>query len=100
MSPGKQHIPGVVLLFCLACVPCVVTTGNCVDIGFSSNLLCSSCRELKEFNLEALEDDCERCCQADGVNSDENVIKNRLHTQPSLKYCPAVIPVKIFTIYT
>ena len=55
-----------------------------MDIGFSSNLLCSSCRELKEFNLEALEDDCEKCCQADGVNSDENVIKNRLHTQPSL----------------
>lgn len=51
--------------------------GNCLELGFSSNLLCSSCRELKEFSLGALEADCKKCCQAEGVASDDKVCGKR-----------------------
>ena len=36
---------------------------SCLEKGFSSNLLCESCDELKRFNLEAISDDCNQCCQ-------------------------------------
>ena len=38
---------------------------HCTSLGYTSNLLCSSCRELKEFNLQPLEDECNECCQPD-----------------------------------
>lgn len=40
--------------------------GACVELGFSSSLLCSSCDELRQFSLNALEDDCKKCCQTEG----------------------------------
>ena len=66
-------ISGVLLVVCLSLTPCVGDGGNCLELGFSSNLLCSSCRELKEFSLGPLEADCKRCCQAEGVASDDKV---------------------------
>lgn len=69
-------ISGVLLVVCLSLTPCAGDGGNCLELGFSSNLLCSSCRELKEFSLGALEADCKRCCQAEGVASDDKVCKN------------------------
>eukprot|EP00118_Oscarella_pearsei_P000263 m.4564 g.4564 ORF g.4564 m.4564 type:complete len:87 (+) comp10952_c0_seq1:258-518(+) len=42
---------------------------SCRDLGFSSNLMCSACNELKEFSLEFLEEDCRKCCQKDKVDS-------------------------------
>ena len=38
-------------------------TDTCLDLGFTSNLLCSSCDELKQFSLDKLEDSCRSCCQ-------------------------------------
>ena len=73
MASGIHLIPGALLVICLACVPCIATNNSCVDLGFSSNLLCSSCRELREFKLEELEADCSKCCQADGEESDQKV---------------------------
>ncbi|KAF6730774.1 15 kDa selenoprotein [Oryzias melastigma] len=35
----------------------------CRDLGFSSNLLCSSCDLLGEFSLTKLQPDCGQCCQ-------------------------------------
>uniref|UniRef100_A0A8C0MZM3 Selenoprotein F n=1 Tax=Canis lupus familiaris TaxID=9615 RepID=A0A8C0MZM3_CANLF len=35
----------------------------CRELGFSSNLLCSSCDLLGQFNLLQLDPDCRRCCQ-------------------------------------
>merc|ERR1712142_642806 len=36
------------------------------DAGFSSaNLLCSSCKDLSQFGLNALEPSCSKCCQDD-----------------------------------
>lgn len=64
------------LLLCLAAGPCIGDGETCMELGFSSNLLCSSCRELKQFGLEALEDDCKKCCQAEGINSEGTVSMN------------------------
>ena len=68
-------ISGVLLVVCLSLTPCVGDGGSCLELGFSSNLLCSSCRELKEFSLGVLEADCKSCCQAEGVASDDKVCK-------------------------
>uniref|UniRef100_A0A8B9KAG7 Selenoprotein F n=2 Tax=Astyanax mexicanus TaxID=7994 RepID=A0A8B9KAG7_ASTMX len=35
----------------------------CREMGFSSNLLCSSCDLLGEFSLTQLEPFCRKCCQ-------------------------------------
>uniref|UniRef100_A0A4W6FGB3 Selenoprotein F n=1 Tax=Lates calcarifer TaxID=8187 RepID=A0A4W6FGB3_LATCA len=35
----------------------------CRELGFSSNLLCSSCDLLGEFSLTKLQPDCRQCCQ-------------------------------------
>lgn len=36
-----------------------------MSLGFTPNLLCSSCDELQQFKLEALLDPCKGCCHAD-----------------------------------
>ncbi|PKK27882.1 15 kDa selenoprotein [Columba livia] len=35
----------------------------CRELGFSSNLLCSSCNLLGQFNLNQLDPFCRQCCQ-------------------------------------
>lgn len=35
----------------------------CRELGFSTNLLCSSCDLLGEFSLTKLQPDCQQCCQ-------------------------------------
>ncbi|GCC38678.1 hypothetical protein chiPu_0017193 [Chiloscyllium punctatum] len=35
----------------------------CRELGFSSNLLCSSCDLLGQFSLNQLDPNCRRCCQ-------------------------------------
>lgn len=35
----------------------------CRELGYSSNLLCSSCDLLGQFNLLQLDPDCRGCCQ-------------------------------------
>ncbi|NXS07640.1 SEP15 protein, partial [Neodrepanis coruscans] len=35
----------------------------CRELGFSSNLLCSSCSLLGQFNLNQLDPFCRECCQ-------------------------------------
>ena len=72
---SDSWISGVLLLVCLSLSPCLGGGGSCLELGFSSNLLCSSCRELKEFSLGVLEADCKKCCQAEGVASDDKVWK-------------------------
>uniref|UniRef100_A0A4W3HPJ7 Selenoprotein F n=2 Tax=Callorhinchus milii TaxID=7868 RepID=A0A4W3HPJ7_CALMI len=37
----------------------------CREIGFSSNLLCSSCDLLGQFSLNQLDPYCRQCCQED-----------------------------------
>lgn len=75
--------------------------GNCLELGFSSNLLCSSCRELKEFSLGALEADCKRCCQAEGVASDDKVCvktSNLLYIDLRVKISGSVCLIRAHTV--
>lgn len=44
---------------------------DCSLKGFESNLLCSSCDELKRFELSELRDDCLKCCQKTGSNNEQ-----------------------------
>jgi len=73
MASKNQVLSRALILLTLACVPCIGSNTSCVGLGFSSNLVCSSCRELKEFKLEELETDCLECCQDEGEESDGNV---------------------------
>ena len=62
------------LLLSLSSVPCITTdAGHCLSRGFTTNLMCSSCNELKQFGLESLEVECRSCCQEDGAASEEKV---------------------------
>lgn len=38
---------------------------QCRAIGFTSNLMCSSCDELDRYNLSKLKKGCQSCCQED-----------------------------------
>lgn len=52
---------------------CSAVDNSCIDLGYTSNLMCSSCRELREFNLQDLEEECKQCCQPDRVSADDKV---------------------------
>ena len=46
-------------------------TSSCSEKGFSTNVLCSSCEDLKKFNLLPIVEDCLKCCQS---TSDEEKV--------------------------
>ena len=49
---------------------------KCLERGFNSaKLLCSSCNDLKQFDLSAIRDDCEMCCTDDGGASTLDNVK-------------------------
>ncbi len=52
----------------------VAVNSSCLEMGYSPSLMCSSCRELREFNLQELEEECDQCCHPDGVVTDEKVM--------------------------
>uniref|UniRef100_A0A665UCD5 Selenoprotein F n=1 Tax=Echeneis naucrates TaxID=173247 RepID=A0A665UCD5_ECHNA len=71
---GPQHCIIIVLLFGLthttspsslqlSAYGADLSSEACRELGFSSNLLCSSCDLLGEFSLSKLQPDCRQCCQ-------------------------------------
>uniref|UniRef100_A0A4W5NNE3 Selenoprotein F n=1 Tax=Hucho hucho TaxID=62062 RepID=A0A4W5NNE3_9TELE len=59
---------GLTLLCCLACrdlsaYGANLSSESCRELGFSSNLLCSSCDLLGEFSLSSIQPVCKQCCQ-------------------------------------
>ena len=49
---------------------------RCLERGFNSaKLLCSSCQDLKQFELGAVMADCESCCTDDGGASTLDNVK-------------------------
>ncbi|CAH8564859.1 unnamed protein product [Dicrocoelium dendriticum] len=36
---------------------------KCVTLGFTSQLKCNSCKELRQFNLTDIENNCLECCE-------------------------------------
>ncbi|TKC45454.1 hypothetical protein EI555_021651 [Monodon monoceros] len=47
---------------------------SCRELGFSSNLLCSSCDLLGQFNLLQLDPDCRGCCQEEAQFETKKVL--------------------------
>ena len=73
METYGRSIVGLFLV-CAAFAPCVALDSSaCMELGYTSGLMCSSCRELREFNLQSLEGECNQCCQPDGPNTDDKV---------------------------
>nr|KAF6506004.1 hypothetical protein HJG63_007868 [Rousettus aegyptiacus] len=69
-GPGGWLAPAFGLRLLIASVLHVVSAFGaefsseaCSELGFSSNLLCSSCDLLGQFNLLQLDPDCRGCCQ-------------------------------------
>uniref|UniRef100_A0A2K6EMG7 Selenoprotein F n=1 Tax=Propithecus coquereli TaxID=379532 RepID=A0A2K6EMG7_PROCO len=69
-GPGLWLVPAFGLRLLLATVLQAVSAFGadfsseaCRELGFSSNLLCSSCDLLGQFNLLQLDPDCRGCCQ-------------------------------------
>uniref|UniRef100_A0A2K5RRS7 Selenoprotein F n=1 Tax=Cebus imitator TaxID=2715852 RepID=A0A2K5RRS7_CEBIM len=68
-GPGGWLLPAFQLRLLFATVLQVSAFGAefsseaCRELGFSSNLLCSSCDLLGQFNLLQLDPDCRGCCQ-------------------------------------
>jgi len=56
---------------------------QCGDLGFSSNLLCNSCDELKQFKLDALIHDCNNCCE----QGKEEEAATATYASATLKVC-------------
>ncbi|TRY91727.1 hypothetical protein DNTS_018973 [Danionella cerebrum] len=65
------------LLQTLASYGAELSSEACRELGFSSNLLCSSCQLLGQFSLEPLQLPCNQCCQ------EEAQLENR--KEPSLR---------------
>uniref|UniRef100_H2LJA7 Selenoprotein F n=1 Tax=Oryzias latipes TaxID=8090 RepID=H2LJA7_ORYLA len=59
---GEVYLLWLLSLFQTSC-GAELSSEACRDLGFSSNLLCSSCDLLGEFSLTKLQPDCGRCCQ-------------------------------------
>jgi hypothetical protein len=54
-----------VFLSILQYISANLTAEECRSLGFTPNLLCSTCDELPQFKLESLVENCNGCCQAD-----------------------------------
>ncbi|KAG5847566.1 hypothetical protein ANANG_G00127530 [Anguilla anguilla] len=61
------------LLQAVAAYGVELSSEACRDLGFSSNLLCSSCDLLGQFSLAQLDPFCRQCCQ------EEAQIESRKH---------------------
>jgi len=60
------YLQAILLIWCKETIGSdVVGVEFCQKNGFSSNLLCSSCRELEQFSLQPLIEPCNQCCQQD-----------------------------------
>jgi len=96
VSEWERPVLGLFLLLCVAVVSPTATidSANCMSMGYTSSLMCSSCRELKEFGLQALETECGSCCQPDGAG-DDGKVNNKIH----FPYSIVITMVNILKIY-
>jgi len=73
-------LQGILLIWCKEADGSDVGLEFCQRNGFSSNLLCSSCRELEQFSLQPLIEPCNQCCQQDADASQAKVTRTVLIT--------------------
>jgi len=58
---------------------------SCLDLGFNSaKLLCSSCDDLKQFDLGSLSSDCFKCCTRDAGSA---TLENTKYERAILEVC-------------
>ena len=58
---------------------------KCLELGFNSaKLLCSSCDDLKQFDLGALSGDCAKCCTRDAGSA---TLENTKYERAILEVC-------------
>ena len=57
---------------------------ECRKLGFSSNLLCGSCDDLKQFKLDNLIQNCQSCCEKDQAQNEGKVRTTFLVTKVRL----------------
>lgn len=72
----NMAVLAIVLITVFASIELIsASTSDCIDKGFNSNVLCSSCDDLGRFDLTPLKDDCTKCCQTmPGVEKVCNVL--------------------------
>ncbi len=60
-------------------------SGSCLQLGFNSaKLLCSSCDDLKQFDLGVLSDGCLKCCTRDAGSAK---LENTKYERAILEVC-------------
>jgi len=60
-------------------------SASCLQLGLNSaKLLCSSCDDLKQFELGTLLDDCEKCCTRDAGSAK---LENTKYERAILEVC-------------
>ena len=58
---------------------------QCLEKGFNSaKLLCSSCDDLKQFDLSSVAQDCVQCCVSDGGSAN---LENTKYEKAILEVC-------------
>ncbi|KRZ74695.1 2-acylglycerol O-acyltransferase 2-A [Trichinella papuae] len=62
--------PGVLLHHSTFAVQVIISISpdDCKAVGFTPNLVCSSCSELSQYGLKELEPNCRQCCAKDELN--------------------------------
>jgi len=62
-----------------------IDAAQCLDLGFNSaKLLCSSCDDLRQFDLGALSADCAQCCTRDAGSAK---LENTKYERAILEVC-------------
>ncbi|XP_022120009.2 selenoprotein F [Pieris rapae] len=65
-----------------------LSSEDCSSLGFiKSNLLCSSCDQLKDFSLDQLVEHCKQCC-----HQDESAPKEKKYARAILEVCTCKFP--------
>uniref|UniRef100_A0A8D0GBY4 Selenoprotein F n=1 Tax=Sphenodon punctatus TaxID=8508 RepID=A0A8D0GBY4_SPHPU len=63
MGVGRCWLGLLAALQAISAYGAELSSDACRELGFSSNLLCSSCDLLGEFSLSQLDPFCRKCCQ-------------------------------------
>ena len=82
-----------------------LTLEECAELGFSRNLLCTSCSDLEKFSLGKVRTECESCChdvetqdqsQVRGKSLQDKVDMSALNVVKALKSFSCTLGVGIF----
>jgi len=78
-------ISGLLLVLLERVSSAELDTASCLDLGFNSaKLLCSACADLRQFDLAALSDGCEKCCNRDAGSA---TLENTKYERAILEVC-------------